>query len=158
MPIVASKRAPAVTGRSRKPVRLRIGVGIEGGLGESLAAGPVAGAAHLVRIRLAGDGVGQPGHAAGMERSRPPGEARDREVEAAPEEVHRARLSEEAAPEQLEDAIGLDEHPPEAMGRLGVVAGVGAVLRERDGVGHLVRQLVDRHRDAEVAQEVHGSR
>ena len=71
--------------------------------------------------------------------------------------MHRARLAEEAAAKQLENAIGLDEDPPEAMGRGGVVGDVGAVLREADGLGHLVRHLVDHHADAEVAQEVHRS-
>ena len=71
--------------------------------------------------------------------------------------MHRARLAEEAAAKQLENAIGLDKDPPKAMGRGGVVSAVGAVLREADRLGHFVRHLVDRHADVKLVQEVHGS-
>ena len=107
-----------------------------------------------MRIGFARDRVGQSGHAAGMERRRPSGKAGDREVEAAPEEMDRARLAEEAAAEELEDAIGLDERAPETMGRGAVVGSVGAVERKADRVGNLVRCFVDRYRDAEPVQEI----
>ena len=63
--------------------------------------------------------------------------------------MHRAGLAEEAAAKKLEDAIDLDERAPEAMCRAGVIARMGAILRKANGIGHLVRQLVDgdaRHR------------
>ena len=43
-----------------KTRRFRMGIGIEGGLRESLVARPEAGSAHLVRIRFTRDRGGQP--------------------------------------------------------------------------------------------------
>ncbi len=54
-------------------------------------------------IGLAGDPVGQAGDAAGMFGRLSPGKARHREIEAAPEEMHRARLAEEAGAKAFED-------------------------------------------------------
>ncbi len=55
-------------------------------------AGPEAGARHLVRIGLARHGVGQMRHAAGVARRPSAGKARHRQIERAPEKMHRARL------------------------------------------------------------------
>src|SRR3954452_17134651 len=135
--------------------RLRIGVGVERGAREGVVAGPKTGARELVRIGLARERVRQPRQAAGTGRRRPPRDPRHREVEAAPEEMHRARLAEKTGAEELEDAIGLDERAPEAMRRGGIVGGVDAVLREADRVRDLVRHLLDRDRDAEAAKDFH---
>ena len=77
--------------------------------------------------------------AAGVRWGGPAREPRDGEVEGAPEEVHGADLAEEPAAEHLEDAIHLDERPPEPLHLLAVVRRVLRVLLERDGVGDLHR-------------------
>src|SRR5205814_6447 len=100
--------------RVAEPWRLRIGVGIERGLRVRIAAGPEAGTADFVRIGLARDAVGQPGHAARMQRRAPAGKARDGEIETAPEKMHRAHLAEKAGAEEAEDALDLDQGLPEA--------------------------------------------
>ena len=82
--------------------RFGIGVGIEGGPRERFVAGPEPGAADLVRIGLARYRIWQPGHAAGMQWGLPSGEARDCQVETAPEKMDGTHLTEEAAPEKLE--------------------------------------------------------
>src|SRR5204862_4207946 len=92
-----------------------IGVGIEGRAWEGLIAWREPGAAYLVRIGFARHLVGQSGHAARMGRSRAPGEPRDREVKAAPEEMDRARLADKSAAEELEDPVRLHERAPEAV-------------------------------------------
>ena len=71
-------------------LRLGIGVGVEGGIVDGPAAWPEAGAADLVRVGLRVTSSGQVGCAAGMARRRAAGKARHGQVEAAPEEVHRA--------------------------------------------------------------------
>jgi hypothetical protein len=69
-----------------------------------------------------------------MQWGRPPGEPGDGEVEAAPEEMDRARFSQKAGPELLEDTIGLDERAPEPPGRVRIVSAMRAVLREANRV------------------------
>src|SRR5690606_33761277 len=96
---------------------LRIGVGVERGV-DSAAARPESGAADLVRIRLLSDLVRQRRNAARMERRRPSGEAGGRKIEAAPEEVHRAALADEARPELLQHPVGRsEEHTSELQSR-----------------------------------------
>src|SRR6185437_8588032 len=89
-----------------------------------------------------------------MRRRRPAGEARHRKIETPPEEVHRARLAEEAAAEELEDAICLNEHAPERVCRARVIGGVDVIAREWNCVRDLVRRLDDAHVDAHAAQEL----
>src|SRR5262249_45092454 len=101
-------------GRVSEALRLRIGVGVEDGLPEAGVPGPEAGAADLVRVRLARDPVRHVGNAARMRRRGAAGEAGHGEIEAAPEEVHRAALANEAGPEDLEHPVDLDEGKPEA--------------------------------------------
>ena len=95
-------------------VRVRIGIGVE----ESLrpTTGPEPAAADLVGVGLAGDVVRQVRHAAGMLRGPSPREAGHRQVEATPEEVHRAALADEAGAEGREDPVRLHQHTPEAIG------------------------------------------
>ena len=52
-------------------------------------------------------------------------------------------LAEEARAELLEHAVDLEQHAPEALGCVGIVGGVRAVLRERDRLRHLVGAAVD---------------
>src|SRR5438874_6909597 len=79
----------------RETIGRRIGVGIEECRGNLVVARPQTKTAHFLRIGLAGDRVGQMGDAAGMRRRRPAGKARYREIEAAPEKMHRAALAAE---------------------------------------------------------------
>jgi hypothetical protein len=84
--------SPRGYGRITKTLRLGIGIRIERRLRKSIAAGPEARAADLVRIGFARDRIRQAGHAAGMLRRPASGKARHGEIEAAPEEMHRARF------------------------------------------------------------------
>jgi hypothetical protein len=90
-----------------------------------------------------------------MKRGAPARKPRHREIETAPEEMNRACLAEKAAAKELEDAIGLDERAPEAMRGGGVVTSMCVILRKADGIGHLVRQLVDRRFDSDLLQKIH---
>src|SRR6202022_1989633 len=85
--------------RGAKARRLGIGVGIERGIIDRTTARPEAGAAHLVRIGFAGDGIGQMRHAAGMARRAPTREPRHRKIKTAPEEMDWAGLAEERGAE-----------------------------------------------------------
>ena len=127
-PSVVSKAAAWRDLPVAKASRFRIGVGIEGGARKGLVSRPETGAAHLVRIGFARDVIGQSGHAAWMGRGGSSGEPRDREIEAAPEEMDRARLADKAAAEELEDAVRLHQCAPEAMGGGRVIGGVRPVL------------------------------
>ena len=70
----------------------------------------------------------------------------DREVGAAPEEMHRARLADEAARNRVITRCACDEREPEPVRRVGVVGAVLLVLVERDRLDHLGRAGQDRHR------------
>src|SRR5882762_10280664 len=70
----------------------RIGVGIEERRGNLFVARPETETAHLLRIGLARDRVGQMGNAAGMGRSGTAGKEGYRKIEAAPEKMHRTAL------------------------------------------------------------------
>ena len=119
-----------------------------------VAAGPEARAAHLVAVRLAHDGIAEARHAAGMRRRGATREARHRKIEAAPEEMHRAGLAEEAAAEALEDAVGLEQRAPEAVDRGRVIAGMSAVGIERQRIGDLARPTADADGDAELGEQL----
>src|SRR4029077_12225246 len=82
------------------------------------------------------------------------GKTADREVEASPEEMHRARLAEKAAAEQLEDTVDLNKRAPKAMGRRGVISGVGVIFREADRVRDLVWHFIDGDRDTDAGEEL----
>src|ERR1051326_534184 len=93
-----------------------------------------------------------------MRRRAPSGQARHREVEAAPEEVDRADLAEEVAAEFRKDVAGRDEDAPKARDGGGVVRGVLRVFLERDGCGDFGWRRVDRDVDAQLAQCGHPAR
>jgi hypothetical protein len=84
-----------------------------------------------------------------MRGSRAAGEPGDREVGGAPEQMHRAALTDEAGAELLEHPVGLDEDLPEPVGVLAVVGPVRFVLLEGDGILDLVGLRVDLDRQAE---------
>ena len=85
---------------------------------------------------------------AGIRWPAPSGKARAREIESAPEELWRARLSEKVRAEPVEDELRLDQSGVEPFHLLAVVRADGTVLQERDRGRDL-----DRHRhDARVRQ------
>src|SRR4029077_2162054 len=98
------------------------------------AAGPEAVADHLVRVRLTRDRIG-----AGTLRRAVSGEARHRDVEAAPEEMYGAALADELAPEPLEHRFDRDENAEERLHRLRVVGAMHLVLVEANRVRHFHR-------------------
>ena len=100
--------------------RLRHGVGVERGLEHRPAARPEAVADHLVRVRVAHE------RRPFARRRGPAREARDGQVEAAPEEVHRAALADEAAARRGEHALDLHE---DRQKRCACSASYGGVLR-----------------------------
>ena len=73
-----------------------------------------------------GDRVGQMRHTAGMARRATAREARHRQIETAPEEMHRARLAEEAGAELLEDAVAHEAYSHE-VSSAGFWPGGGAI-------------------------------
>ena len=78
--------------------------------------------------------------------------ARHREIEAAPEELDRARFADEAGLEGLEHAIGLNQRAPQQLRMLRVVRVVPFVQVERDGVGDLHGTGRDRDVDAAASE------
>jgi hypothetical protein len=58
----------------------------------------------------------------------PPREAAHGEVKATPKEMNWACLAQEAGSKELKDTIYLHERAPEAMGGLGIIGSVGAIL------------------------------
>jgi hypothetical protein len=90
-----------------------------------------------------------------MRRRLASGKARDRMVEAAPEEVDRADLAEKARAEPLEHPVDLEEDAPEAKGGIRIVGGMHPVLTEWDRVRQLVRAAVDSHADVKLGERRH---
>ena len=72
-------------------------------------------------VGLARDLVRQPGNAARMQRRRSPGEARHRDVEAAPEEMDGADLAEIAGAKPLQHPVDRDARLKEAVDRVRVI-------------------------------------
>src|ERR1051325_1098575 len=134
--------------------RLRIGIGIERGLAKTAIAGPKPRTADLVRIRLAIDRIRNV-WVAGWRRRAAAGKARHREIEAAPEEMHRADLAGEAGAEGREDLIDFGKRAPEAGALLRVVGGVNAVLIQPDLIGDFDRYWPDMDVDTERVQSTH---
>ena len=54
-----------------------------------------------------------------------------------PEQVHRAALSDEASAEAVEDAVDVDERPPEVSGGVWMVDAITLIFRERCCIGQL---------------------
>ena len=76
---------------------------------------------YLLRVSFAGHRIGQMWDAAGMRRRRTSGKARDREIETAPEKMHRTAFAAEAGAKLFQDPIGLQKDAPEAVGIRGIV-------------------------------------
>src|SRR5216684_2670241 len=91
-------------------------------------------------------------HAAGMARRAPAGKACDCKIEAAPEEMHRACLAEEAGAELLEDPVGIHENLQKAPHRGRIVGCMFPVLRKPDRFRQFVGRLVDSDVNAEVCK------
>src|SRR5512146_213507 len=91
---------------------------------------PPSDADALVRVRLTRDVVRTIGHAAGMRRRPTAGEARARQVEAAPPEVRRARFTEERAAKLPKYLIAPGKDAPASVRRIGVVRVVRIVCVE----------------------------
>ena len=102
----------------------RIGIGVESRVIDRPAARPEAGARHFMGIGFPGHGIGQMRHAAGMGRGAPAGKPRHREIEAAPEEMHRAHLAEKRRAEMGKHLMRAQQHPPEPVGEVAVVGAV----------------------------------
>src|SRR6185503_9937307 len=95
-------------------------------------------------IGLLRDRIRQVRHATGMARSRPPRKACDRQVETAPEKMHRARLAEKAGTEMAHHLVRGRQYPEETARVFGVVGLVYVVLAERNGVRNFARHRIDR--------------
>ena len=108
-----------------------------------------------MRIGLLRHGIGKVRHAAGMQRRGPARKACHGEIEAAPEKMYRAALADKGGPEGFEYAVGLKQNPPMALGEIGLVGGMQAVLVEGDGVCYLIGPFVDADGDAELPQGLH---
>src|SRR5579883_285796 len=128
--------------------RLGRGVGIKRRAFDLASSGPESGAAGFVRIGLARDRVGPL-------RRRSAGEPSDRQIEAAPEEMHRAALADEARTKILQNRAGRNENAPEAMRILGIVRFMHFVLRERNRVSDLVRAGMNLYLDTERIELSH---
>ena len=80
-----------------------------------------------------------------MRRRGTTGKAGDGEIETAPEEMHRTAFAAEAGAKFFQDAIGLEQDAPEAVGLCAIVGPMRLILFEGDGIFDLVRQMVDLH-------------
>src|SRR5581483_5962062 len=87
-------------GHGAKPLRFRCRIAVEGCPRQTAVAGPEAGAAHLVRIGFTRDRIG-----VFALRSAAAGEARHRQIETAPEEMHRAALADELSAKRAEYVV-----------------------------------------------------
>jgi len=67
--------------------------------------------------------------------------------------MDRAHLPEEAAAEESQDAIGLQEHPPEAVHSIRLIGRMHAVFGEPDRVRDFTWRLAEGHIDADTLQE-----
>src|SRR5260221_11056089 len=97
-------------------------------------------------------------YAAGMTRCAPARKARHREIEATPEEVHRARLAEERSAELLEYNAGIHKDLQEAPYGVRIVGSMPVVLRKPDRLRQFVGHLVDGDANAEFREIGHDRR
>src|SRR5437763_13467715 len=95
------------------------------------------------------------GDPAGMRRCGPAGKARYREIEAAPEKMHRTALTAEMRTKFLENPISLQKHAPESIGVFRIVSRVFLIAVERDRFQRFVRPHPDLHFNAEFSQFTH---
>src|SRR6476469_7011263 len=95
------------------------------------------------------------GNAAGMRRRGPPGKAGYREIEAAPEKMHRAALAAETRSKFLENPISLQKRTPEPIGVFRIVSRVFLIAVERDRFQRFVRLHSNVHFNCELSQFAH---
>src|SRR4029450_13973546 len=93
--------------------------------------------------------------AAGMRRRRPSGKARDRQIEAAPEKMHRTAFATKPRSELLEHAIALHQHAPEYIGVFPIVSAVLFIFIKGDRVYDLVREFVYGYRQMQLIETLH---
>src|SRR6266853_619646 len=82
-------------------------------------------------------------------RRGPSGEARDRQIKAAPEEMCRAGFADKARAKDLKHVVDRNQCAPEAPRIFFVIRSVYSVLVKSDGIGDLERHLPDRYVDLE---------
>src|SRR5262249_23281026 len=119
---------------------------------------PEARAAALVAVALGVRPARIARHRAGRSGGAAPREARDGEIEAAPEEVDGAAFAEEPRAEFTEHAECRQHRATEALRGVGVVGAVRLVLVERDRVLDLGGPRADRRGELElVERRAHGA-
>src|SRR5436190_8291993 len=95
------------------------------------------------------------GNAAGMRWRRPSGKARHRQIEAAPEKMHRTAFAAETRTKFLENTIGLQKHAPEAVGIFQIISGVFLIMIERDRFQRFIRLHSNLYFNPELSQVGH---
>src|SRR5690606_18909812 len=110
------------------PRRLGIGVRVESRLLDGAAPWPETATAALARVGLPGHPVREIRDPARVLGRAPYREPRHRQVEAPPEEVHRAALAHEAGTELLQHAVGLTEYLPAPVRQFGLIHPVLEIL------------------------------
>src|SRR5690348_4556828 len=96
----------------------RIRIGIKQRRGNLIVAGPESQAAHLLRIGLTCDCVGQMGNTARMRRGGPARKTRYRKIKTAPEKMHGTAFAAETRAKFFENAICLQKNAPKTVGKL----------------------------------------
>src|SRR4029453_5552616 len=95
-----------------------------------------------VRLLMTGgfprDAIGKAGNPARVLRGPATRESSHSQVEAAPEEMNRARLALEASPQSFAYSQYSRQAVPQPLGRCSFVGSQGIVLGKRDGVGDFV--------------------
>src|SRR4030095_2957455 len=94
---------------------------------------------------------------AGMRRCRSSGKACDRQIEAAPEKMHRTTFATKPRSELLEYAVALHQNAPEPISVFAVVGAVLFIFIKGDRVFHLVRKFVDGNRQKQLIESLHHS-
>ena len=105
-------------------------------------------------VSLTRDRVGQCRNAAGMPRSASAGKPRHGEIEAAPEEMHRAHFAKISGTKALEDLVNGHEGLKKVRDRSGRIGPLGAILHKRDRIGNFVGPPVKVRGTAERTDQI----
>src|SRR6266853_5112860 len=143
--IESGLRTHFLPGKARRRGR---SIAIERGVCDVAAAGPPAGADDFMRISFLHD-LAQDRIRIVARRRGPSGEARDRQIKAAPEEMCRAGFADKARAKDLKHVVDRNQCAPEAPRIFFVIRSVYSVLVKSDGIGDLERHLPDRYVDLE---------
>src|ERR1700747_244859 len=130
--------------------RFGSGIAIESRALDAGTARPPTRADDLMRIGLAGNGIG-----ALALWSAPAGKPRYRQVEASPEEMDRTALAHEERAKLFECRVARSKNAPKAMRRVGIIGAEQVVFGEGNGVWHFYRLGVDCHADVQGEQGGH---